>query len=133
MAEPTGTLNTAPDTSVETRELDDVIRQLRKNTRSRKHRSHERRDWCCRMKAVLREAGGVQHDRRTVAVKGIDLSQGGCALGINRYVARDSTLLLILPLPDAPIVEGRVCYCELISGRLHRIGVQFIRLYTGKC
>lgn len=113
--------------------LNKIIRQLRKDVRNNKQRQNERQPWRSILKAILYESCGYEKNRRAVTVRGIDISQGGCALSINRYVARDTTILLTLPLPGDPIVEGQVRYCQLISGRLHRIGVEFIRLFKGSC
>lgn len=110
-------------------ELRTIIRNLRRGTKGQKHREFERRAWCSVLPAALLEPDGFKKIERHTTVEGIDISENGCALGINRYVAKDTIIRLQLPLPNTPVVEGQVRYCELIAGRKHRIGVQFMRMH----
>jgi hypothetical protein len=109
-------------------ELLERIRQ-RGPARSKKQpRLSQRHKWRTQVEVDIDESavGGVRSRRAHVDT--IDLSNNGMAFRYNSYVHIGARVTVQLPLPGDPRVEGVVRYCGHLDGRLHRIGVQFVRV-----
>lgn len=96
---------------------------------SRRHpRQHQRRKWRAELEAEIDEScvGGVRS--RRVRVQATNLSPNGLAFTLPSYVYVGARVLIELPLPGDPRIEGVIRHCTHLSGRKYRAGMQFVRV-----
>ena len=90
------------------------------------NRQHERHQWSVQLTLEIEEltAGGFR--RRQLEVTTRNISKGGFAFVFGGYLHPDTKVSARFDtLPGKPRLTGVVRNCTLMSGRQHRIGVQF--------
>lgn len=91
------------------------------------NRKHERHQWSVQLTLEIEEltAGGFR--RRQLEVMTRNISKGGFAFVFGGYLHPDTKVSARFDtLPGKPRLTGIVRNCTLVSGRQHRIGVQFM-------
>lgn len=92
-----------------------------------KDRKHERRAWAVPLTVMLEERTGQFHRSREVEVTTHNISVGGFAFVYNQYVHAGTIVKVQFDtLPNKPKLTGVVRNCAFLSGRQHRVGVQFL-------
>ncbi len=84
-------------------------------------RGTDRKPWSVRLKVALHEQFGT----RELQVRTLDLSPGGMAFQIDKFVHAGTRVSVTLPGAKPIALQGVVRSCVHQSGRMHRVGIQF--------
>ena len=87
-------------------------------------RRHERLRYHRRVSITL--DSGVDDQKTFTAISG-NISRGGMALAVGRFVYAGSGISISLALPDGEslLVTGKVLRCQFLEGRAHEVSILF--------
>lgn len=87
-------------------------------------RRHERLRYFRRVSITL-DSGA--HEQQTFTAISGNISRGGMALAVGRFVYAGSSITITLALPDGEsrLVTGRVLRCQFLEGRAHEVAILF--------
>lgn len=89
-------------------------------------RAHERHNWQVVLTIDLEERTEDSLVRRRVKATTVDISRGGFGFVFENFVHPGAAVITTFKsVKDSPMVRGVVRHCVCLSGRKHRVGVQF--------
>jgi hypothetical protein len=121
----------APDTP-SPEELMEALRSRRPGHGGEKGRRHARHAWRVRLRLTIQEGSG-EWGRRQVEVTTLDISVSGFAFEFPQFINSGTVVYARFDtLPNRPAMKGVVRNCTHVSARMHRVGVEFIKLVPGE-
>lgn len=91
-------------------------------------RKHKRHNWKVNLRLELVEPGRGSTRNRTIDVTSQDISLGGFSFAAPMFVHVGTVVYTRLnSLEGQPVVKAVVRNCVHIEGRLHRVGVEFVK------
>ena len=106
--------------------VDEVFRRLGRGASVSNQRRHERRSWSTTIAVTIVQECGESVSRHVKQVKTYDISRSGFSFIYRQYVPVGAKVSAeFAMLPNQPTLSATVRSCSLISGRDHRVGVEF--------